>query len=115
MSKIILGLLCGVALHTGPVSARLFANQRSAYIQSFLASCHARQFGNPANRDLLARKALTAAQIDAFCQCGAIRSADTLDATILEAFARNQDRQPLLSIIDQATRYCSENRQTGSR
>jgi hypothetical protein len=108
MQKMLIGLLCGLALHTPSAQARLLANERTAYIQSFLSNCHAAQIRAPANQNLISKGQLTSSQIDAFCQCGAIRSADTLDSRILEEFGKNQNRQPLLGIIDQVTRYCSE-------
>ncbi len=108
MQKLLVGLLCGLALHTSPIDARLLANERAAYIRSFLSNCHSTQIRAPSNRNLITKGQLTDSQIDAFCQCGAVRSADTLDTRVLEEFGKNQNRQPLLSIIDQVTRYCSE-------
>lgn len=108
MQKMLIGLLCGLTLHTPPIHARLLANERAAYIQSFLSNCRAAQTRDPSNRTLMSKGQLSSAQIDAFCQCGAVRSADTLDSRVLEEFGKNQNRVPLLSIIDQVTRYCSE-------
>jgi len=110
MQKMLIGLLCGLALHTPPIHARLLANERAAYIQSFLTNCHSAQIRDPFKRNLMSKGQLTSSQIDTFCQCGAVRSADTLDSRVLEEFAKSQNRQPLLSIIDQVTRYCSETR-----
>lgn len=107
MPKTLIYLLCGSLLHTTMVHAELPASERTAYIQSFLKHCHAQQLADPAHQDRLARGLLTESQLTAFCECGAIQSANALTTEILEAFAKKHNRQAMLDLINQTTLYCS--------
>lgn len=115
MPKELFCLLCGCFLYATTAHARLPANERSAYIQSFFTHCHAQQIADPVNQDMLARRLLTDTQLRAFCQCGAAHSAEALDTKTVEAFARNQDRRAMLDIISQANQFCRNARLTVSR
>lgn len=107
MSKTLICLLCCSCLHTAMAHAELPANERAAYIQSFLTRCHAQQLADPLSQDRLAHGLLTKNQLAAFCQCGAVQSANALDTGILEAFAKKRNTQVMLDIMNQTTQYCS--------